>query len=387
MSEDDPDASTDDSADQPSATHPTTDGDGDGIDVVDVLGKFARVTKTFLQVLARILFVGVMLVVGHLRGDTRDNPLRRWFLLAGDRWTIIGTMTLSFFLVVLFLGATDVIGIQQGGFVVEMFSTIVAGLFSFVPVVIAVNSLSMTGLSNSLGGIESRVENVQRFRDEVADLSPTTVVTPTDPAGFLDVVTTTLRSRIGAVREGVEDVDDPARTDVLSVADDVDRATDDVERVVEGNPGVIEALVPMMDEDFSRDINRIRQLRQVYADLPATVSESLEDVQSLLESLDVTRAYFKTMYLQQELAALSRYIAYAGVNALIWAMFVIMTFANGTPDVNHGTTLLLLVSVGMTAAFFPFAILFAYVVRIATVIKRTSAPGAFTPQKEGSDAR
>ncbi|MBP1988145.1 hypothetical protein [Halolamina salifodinae] len=39
----------------------------------------------------------------------------------------------------------------------------------------------MTALSSSLGGIERR--SVGEFRRAVAELSPTTVVTPTDPAG------------------------------------------------------------------------------------------------------------------------------------------------------------------------------------------------------------
>ena len=353
---------------------------------LEAFGKLGAVVKRFFQILARIAFAGAVMVVGHARDTDRDNPLRHWLLLSGDRWTIIWTMTLSFFLVVLFFGATDVIGISQGGFVVEMFSTIIAGLFSFTPVVIGVNSLSMTGLSSSLGGIETRIESVETFRDEVAELSPMTVVTPTDPAGFIDVATDALHGRIGELREAVEAIDEPAKTDVLTVADDIEDAIADVERTVEDDPDIVDVLIPMMNDDYSRDINRVRQLRRVYAELPAAASEELSDIQELLESLDVTRAYFKTMYLQQELATFSRYIAYAGVNALLWSMFIIMVFANGTPDVQHGTEIVVLVSIGMTAAFFAFAVLFSYILRIATVIKRTSAPGAFTPQKEGNDA-
>ena len=351
---------------------------------LEAVGKIGTVVKRFFQILARIAFAGVVMLVGHARDTGRDNPLRHWLLLSGDRWTIVWTVTLSFFLVVLFFGATDVIGISQGGFVVEMFSTIIAGLFSFTPVVIGVNSLSMTGLSSSLGGIESRIESVEEFRDEVAELSPMTVVTPTDPAGFIDVATGALHSRVDELREAADTVDEPARTDVMTVADDVEDAITDVEHAVDGDPDIIDVLIPMMNDDYSRDINRVRQLRRVYTDLPSEAHEGLANIQRLLESLDVTRTYFKTMYLQQELAAFSRYIAYAGVNALLWSMFTIMVFANGTPDVQHGTEIVVLVSIGMTAAFFAFAVLFSYILRIATVIKRTSAPGAFTPQKDGN---
>ena len=364
--------------------HPMATENGES-SPLEAVGNVGRVAKRFLQILARIAFAAVLLVVGHARDTDRDDPLRHWLLLSGNRWTIIWTMTLSFFLVVVFFGATDVIGISQASFVVEMFSTIIAGLFSFTPVVIGVNSLSMTGLSSSLGGIERRIESVEEFRDEVADLSPMTVVTPTDPAGFIDVATDTLHDRIDDLRVAIEAVDEPAKTDVETVAADIEDAIADVEHAVEGSPDIIDVLIPMMNDDYSRDINRVRQLRRVYAELPAEAHAELSDIQDLLESLDVTRAYFKTMYLQQELAAFSRYIAYAGINALLWSMFVIMVFANGTPDVQYGSEVVLLVSIGMTAAFFAFAVLFSYILRIATVIKRTSAPGAFTPQKDGDN--
>jgi hypothetical protein len=364
--------------------HPMTTENGES-SVPAALADVGRVIKRFLQVLARIAFAGGLLLLGRARNADRDDPLREWLLLSGSRWTVIWTMTVSFFLLCLSLGAVDIIGISEADFVVEMFSTIIAGLFSFTPVVVGVNSLSMTGLSSSLGGIEKRIESVEEFRNEVAALSPTTVVTPTDPAGFIDVATDTLHERVESLREEITAVDEPARSDIQSVVADVEDAVAGVERVAQNDPSVIDVLVPMMNDDYSRDINRIRQLKRVYTELPSGAREDLSDIHDLLESLDVTRAYFKTMYLQQELAKFSRYIAYASINALLWSMFVIMTFANGVPSVGHGSEIVVLVSVGMTAAFLPFAILFSYILRIATVIKQTSAPGAFTPQKENSE--
>lgn len=379
--ESDGDSATGDAASADADPDPLATNNGES-SVPEALSNVGRMFKRFLQVLARIAFAGGVLLLGKARTTDREDPLQHWLLLSGSRWVIIWTMTVSFFLLSLALGATDVIGISQPDFVVEMFSTIIAGLFSFTPVVVGVNSLSMTGLSSSLGGIERRIESVEEFRREVAELSPTTVVTPTDPAGFIDVATDTLHDRIESLRGEIEGVDEPAKSDIETVVADAEAAIVDVEEAVEGDPSIIGMLVPMMNDDYSRDINRVEQLRRVYTEIPAGAREDLSDIQDLLESLDVTRAYFKTMYLQQELAKFSRYIAYAGINSLLWSMFVIMVFANGRPDVTYGSEVVVLVSIGMTAAFLAFAILFAYILRIATVIKRTSAPGAFTPQKD-----
>jgi hypothetical protein len=120
--------------------------------------------------------------------------------------------------------------------------------------------------------------------------------------------------------------------------------------------------------------------------LSARAGTLLDELRELFVSMDVLRQYFKALYVQQELANLSRLIAYSGVTSFLTSVFLILLFARGTPVL--GPVLLeVLVSAALGVAFAPFAVLVSYIVRIATIVKRTTAPGAFTPLRETPDYR
>ncbi|WP_435147732.1 hypothetical protein [Halobaculum sp. P14] len=351
-------------------------------DALSLLGRAASVAVQFLRVFARVVFIGVTVVAGFLSEGERDGPFANWFLLSGSRWAIIGALEVAFFIAALGLAFVNVIGVQNSGFVSTMFSTIIAGLFSFVPIVITVNSLAMSSLSESLAGITERIDNVADFREQIAALDPELHVTPTNPAAFVEVVTQLLVDAADDVEAAAADLDDPADREVAALLSRSRGTARAIREALDGrNPAVFDLLVPMMRQDYAEYVNRTRSAKLRH-DLPADADAGVAELQKLLTVLDVTRHYFKTMYLQQELANLSRLIAYSGMAAFVGSVMVIMVFAGGFPPGGPATPVLLLVAVGLTVAFLPFAILFAYVVRIATVIKRTSAPGAFTPNGE-----
>jgi hypothetical protein len=347
------------------------------------------VAGSFLRVSARITFVGVSLLVSLVRESDRPNPARRWFLLAGSRWAIVGSLVVSFFLGSLLLGVTNVIGIQESDFVTTMFSTIIAGLFSFVPIVVSVNNVALGRMFDGPDALRDRVDGVRAFRRRVEAMAPDEVVSPTNPAGFLSVLAGTLLERTDRLAEAVAVADstgsdDATATELSAFGDAVGRVASSVRDELDGtDPPVFDLLLPMMNHDYSQLVNEARSLRHRVED--PDVAAALADLGETLTALDVARQYFKTMYVQDELARLSRLVAYSGITAFLSSTLVVMIYASGYPPVQHETPLLLLVTLSLAVAFAPFAILFAYVVRLATVVKRTAAPGAFTPQGERPD--
>lgn len=354
------------------------------------LERVVAVAGSFLRVSARITFVGVSLLVSLVRESDRPNPARRWFLLAGSRWAIVGSLVVSFFLGSLLLGVTNVIGIQESDFVTTMFSTIIAGLFSFVPIVVSVNNVALGRMFDGPDALRERVDGVRAFRTRVEAMAPDVVVSPTDPAGFLSVLAGTLLERTDRLAQTVADADsaavpdDATATELTAFGDAVGRVAATIRDELDGtDPPVFDLLLAMMNHDYSQLVNESRHLRH-RVENPA-VSAALGDLSETLTALDVARQYFKTLYLQDELARLSRLVAYSGITAFLSSTLVVMIYASGYPPVQHETPLLLLVTLSLAVAFAPFAILFAYVVRLATVVKRTAAPGAFTPQGERPD--
>jgi hypothetical protein len=389
-------ASEDDHAENSSA-------DTESDDHAETLRRVLGVSGSFLRVLARITFVGVSLLVSLVGETDRPNPARRWFLLAGNRWAIIGSLVVSFFLGSLLLGLTNVIGIQESDFVTTMFSTIIAGLFSFVPIVVSVNNVALGRMFDGPDALRERVDGVRAFRNRVEAMAPNVTVSPTDPAGFLSVLAGTLLERTDRLAEAVAVVDsagvqdgrkateadssamqDETTTELDAFGDAVGRVAATIRDELDGtDPAVFDLLLPMMNHDYSQLVNEARSLRHRVED--PEVSAALADIGETLTALDVARQYFKTMYVQDELARLSRLVAYSGITAFLSSTLVVMIYASGYPPVQHETPLLLLVTLSLAVAFAPFAILFAYVVRLATVVKRTAAPGAFTPQGERPD--
>jgi outer membrane biosynthesis protein TonB len=370
-------------------TTDATDTESDA-DHAETLRRALGVSGSFLRVTARITFVGVSLLASLVRESDRPNPARRWFLLAGNRWAIVGSLVVSFFVGSLLLGLTNVIGIQESDFVTTMFSTIIAGLFSFVPIVVSVNNVALGRMFDGPDALRERVDGVRAFRNRVEAMAPDVTVSPTDPAGFLSVLAGTLLERTDrlaesvAVAESAAMQDEQTATEVEAFGDAVGRVAASIRDELDGtDPAVFDLLLPMMNHDYSQLVNEARSLRHRVED--PEVSAALADLGETLTALDVARQYFKTMYVQDELARLSRLVAYSGLTAFLSSTLVIMIYASGYPPVQHETPLLLLVTLSLAVAFAPFAILFAYVVRLATVVKRTAAPGAFTPQGERPD--
>lgn len=359
-------------------------------EALDALGTLVGVLARLLYVVAVVALKVSFVVVGRLIAATRyvtrvenRRGARRWLLLAGDRRLVVGGFVAAIFLGTVVLGLLDVVGVRESGFVTTMFSTIIAGLFSFVPIVIGVNQLTLSRLFGTPDSLRDRIDSVQSFRGEVAAMTPGVQVAATDPAAFTRTLCDAIRDRTDALAEAGGDPETDAATAVRDHVARVDRQLGAVERAARDDPDLFGLLLPMIDDDYSRTVAATRRLRTRHGDaLPERAVALLEDLDEALVTLDVARQYFKTLYIQQELAKLSRQLAYTGTAALVLSTLVVMIYASGYPPIVHKLPLLLLVGVSLAGAFAPFAVLFAFVVRIATIVQRTSAPGTFTPPGE-----
>lgn len=98
-----------------------------------------------------------------------------------------------------------------------------------------------------------------------------------------------------------------------------------------------------------------------------------------IKDVDIARQYFKTMYIQEELSYFSRLLLYVGVPAefLTVAALVAMSQSGSTLS-GLPLTLPVLAPVIVTVAFTPLAMLFSFVIRVATVAQNTVSPAQFT---------
>ena len=345
----------------------------------------SRVAGQILFVAGRALVLGLALSVLYLTDESRQARARRWLLLEGNRWVVVGVLLGVVFVGSNLLGIAGVVGSDEGGLVTTLFGTIISGLFSFVPIVVAVNQLTVSQLFATPEDLRERIDSIQDFRRSIEQRLPGEPVSPTEPARFLGAVVEIVSQRATALRQAGMELDDGEAAERIEEYITVVHAqTKELDERLGGtNLRLIEVLLPMMGDGYSENVNVARQLQDEHGeDLSESANELLADLRDLFIAMDVIRQYFKALYLQQELSILSRLIAYSGMGAFLVSVFQILLFANGQPLAGHPLALHVLVSGSLTVAFLPFAILFSFILRIATIAKRTAAPGAFTPKRE-----
>lgn len=124
-----------------------------------------------------------------------------------------------------------------------------------------------------------------------------------------------------------------------------------------------------------------RQIRTYYADeLSDDALETLDQLIELLGHLAIARQSLKTLYMQHELAHLSKLLLVVGFPTLLGGGIFMMSYPPIIETVNAPSLLVALVSVVVTFVFLPFTVLVVYTFRIASIASRTTDFGPFVPR-------
>ncbi|WP_276272867.1 hypothetical protein [Haloarcula litorea] len=304
------------------------------------------------------------------------TPLRRlreWVLLDGRRSAV--TLALLAVLYVLLGPIGHALSTQGGSGLTEthtlspLFTTQLSGVFLLVSIVVSINSLFVSNEQRPLGQQLDRIREVGEFRREL-EATADTAVTPTKPAQFLSVLTGTVLTTVQTLEDQLADADAELQADVREFLDGV---ADQTERVSDGlseSENSFDIVRTTLAYDYGGMRHDLRRIRAEYDDLPEEAVDTIDTLLDLLEYFGTAREYFKTLYFGREFATLSKRLVYVTVPVIALLAFVLMHL-NDLPDVH------LLVIAAHTVGYAPFALLAAYVVRVATVSQRTGAAGQF----------
>ena len=158
-----------------------------------------------------------------------------------------------------------------------------------------------------------------------------------------------------------------------------------VVRLIEGTgSGTFDTLSALLTTNYADRIYQIQRLKAVHqGEYSESANDLLDEIVSELQELDVARQYFKSLYIQTELAYISRVLLYAGVlsEVVLLSALLVLSSSDGTsvPGLFPPVLALLVVAVGLL----PLAVLFSYALRLAVVTQRTIAITPFTtPEQE-----
>lgn len=311
------------------------------------------------------------------RGHAPDARLREWVLLDGHRGVVAG-ITAAIVLAIL-TPVSVLVPLTDSQPVFYVFGGLISGNLTIITVVVSINQLLLSQELKTPDELRAQIEGVVDYREDVEDTFEG--VAPAEPLGFLRLLVEKVRQtaqQLGGLTftETPEGISDDIERIVSRVTDHADLVDDLLQK---SDASTFTVLSTTLTTNYARDINQLRQLRVRYGDqLPAHVDESIDDLVDRLRDVDIARQYFKTIYLQQELASLSRYLFYAGFPSITAVVVAVLLFTANDGAAVPSQYAPLIVSCGITAGLVPLIVLFTFILRTATVTRRTAATVPFT---------
>lgn len=312
----------------------------------------------------------------------RESPIKRWIVLDGNRYTITGLFSATVFVTCTGIGFSGYIPVTDPDTATTLVAAIVGGTLPFITIVLAINQLVLSQELGWPGDLVDRFEGMTAFRHEVETLTQTPV-SPAAPADFLKLIVDTVVDRTEQLRVSADQTAAPNH--VAVVRDFVEAVTTEGELVSESlegaDFGTFDALSAVLGRFNGAHLYASRQIRTHYADeLSDDALEMLDQIIELLGHLAIARQSFKTLYMQYELAHLSKLLLVGGFPTLLGGGIFMMVYPRIIETVGEPTLLVVIVSVVVTFVFLPFIILVVYTFRIASIASRTADFGPFVPR-------
>jgi hypothetical protein len=314
-------------------------------------------------------------------GIVRGSGAVQWLFIDGSRFQVAGVFLAGGF--VILLGAILFFGVDlDGSRMVWLFGGLIDAIVSLTTIVLTINQLILSRQFGSPTDLYDRLEDRIDFRDHVEDQIGASIV-PSQPGGFIRVLFRTLRGRAIELGRLDTDHDERLRAVLDKYVETITEQARETEEKLENQPFEMAGLLTLLDYDDSWQFYTTRRLQTIYGDsLTNPEIQLVDDVRDLLKYLDTARQYFKTLYLQRELSQLSRAIIYTGSLSILTMVLVLMIYRNKWMVSVEYVFLAVILSVATVITLSPIAVLFSYILRIATVTRRTVVFGPFTPKEE-----
>jgi hypothetical protein len=315
--------------------------------------------------------------------------LLRWILLDGNRNAITAALLTLVFGLLMLVGTvwpfemrnllTETQAIQT------ILNTLLSGIILLVSIVVSINSIVLSHDIASVEDQEDRIQAVMEFRRDVGHLTESGE-SPSDPASFLTLMGETIRGRAEALERTTDGSDEEMAQEIQSYVEEVLETVRGVEEsLTEDTSGAEFGVLWLgLDVDYGEYMDHSRTLKTSYRDaLTDDAEDQLDDLMTALRMFATGKQYFKTLYYTKEVSHLSLGLLVVSLPAiLVNATAILAINAQVLPQywVFGLPPLLSFVATVLAVSLIPFILLTAYMLRLATVAKRTAAAGPFSLQ-------
>lgn len=309
--------------------------------------------------------------------------VQEWVLIDGSRPLLTAGLLLLFLGSLLGLHRVGIVAFEDDDSMTRLAGGMVAGSFSLVTLVVSINQLILSREFTGTSGFEDRIGSVMEFQYDVEEHTGAST-SPAEPSELLRLLAASIYRITDRLGETVADHDDE---EVRSLVGQYTTSVKDNATRLESILGATEfdrfrSISAAMDYEDAWQLYTAKHLRNSYEEsLPEEAIDALEELIEILELFNVARNYFKSTYMQRELTKFSRQTIYSGLLAVASAMTIGLLFADvGGPTVDP-ELVPSVVSVLVTVVLSPLALLAAYILRTATVARRTALTGPILPEK------
>ena len=325
--------------------------------------------------------VDVSIEASAWEADNLSEGFESWLLLTGNRFVVGGTIAVV---------AVGVIGLALDSALVDavpdrqtatMFASgFTAGTLTLLTVTLSINQLILSRVFGSPDELLDKLDGNRTLRNRVREITGLPTV-PKDPGRFLTLIGQTISDRADRLDAALSDSGWTPPTDVEAYVDDIGSYGENLANAVEGDDPMIKTLSVVIGTAYAENLDATDAIGNAYGEeFSATVESELDAIDTLLETVAVSRQFFKTLALQQDLAYLSRVLSYLGMVSLVTSLIMASVYlSDGVVVPASLFSAIFLLAIGL--AILPLTVFIAYVLRAATIGRQTVTVGPFTPPK------
>jgi len=312
----------------------------------------------------------------------RHDPLE-WAVLTGDRVLVsllgLAPLAATFALIV----GSGLAPLREETPVLFLLFALIGANFTLIAIVTSLSQFVLGRRMESPGEIRGKIRETVSYREDVGDTIDRSLAPVTPDAFFLVLYRNARSELVELERLSVEARTRRARGELDTLVSGLRIHADYVVDLL-GRPesGLKHALFTSLTADYESYVHRTWYLRTEHADeFTDRVADPLDRLTETLKHIEVASRMFRTVFIESEVAELSRYLLYVGLPVQLAAVVVMLlyTVPGSEPPLTPGL-LSVIVPAVLTAGFVPFLVLTSYVVRLTVVARRTADVFPFSSQ-------
>ncbi len=305
-----------------------------------------------------------------------ETATNQWLLVDANRWLVAGLFSTAVFVAFFVLGRTGVIGMTAAGPAPLLLSVFVGGNITLVSVTITINQLVLSREFGKPHDLTERDEGVRQLRRNLEELAGVSAIRPT-PTAFLRVLVTTIEMYGDDLDAAISATgDETLHRRAETVKRQLETNTDRLKRALEHSEfGSFELMSAMLRVNSAWLIGAAENLqREEYETIP---DEPFDRLEESLRLFNVSRQYMKTLYVQKEIATLSRLLLYTGFFAIASSAVAMLVYDGSIEPPVSTVVLQAAFSLLCAVAFAPLAFLLSYSLRLSTIVSYSPVRNSF----------